>query len=149
MQRKNQTKGKSKGKIEDKQNSTKGKGKGKPFKGKTREKGKGKKQRQRQSMISTCPQAQKAPHERFQIKDHASSWFGRKTLMRETWRLSMRERRSLTSSRTSVVRRFKEIMKDASVRDWKNMAHVSNPRQSVHVYDHESKSVRNPGPEIE
>ena len=31
-------------------------------------------------------------------------------------------------------------MKDASVRDWKNLAHFSNLRQSVYVYDHESKN---------
>ena len=41
------------------------------------------------------------------------------------------------------------MMKDASVRDWKNLARVSNLRQSVYVYDHESKSVRHPGTEIE
>ena len=48
-----------------------------------------------------------------------------------------------------MVRRFKEIMKDAGVRDWKSMAHFSNLKQSVYVLDHESKSVRNPGLEIE
>ena len=97
-------------------------------------------------MISTCPQAQKAG---YKIKDHASSWLGRKTMRRKTWRLAMRERRSLNRSRTSVVRRFTEIMKDARARDWKNMAHFSNLRHSVYVFDHESKSVRNPGTEIE
>ena len=41
-------------------------------------------------------------------------------------------------------------MKDASVRDWKNMAHFSHiSDKSVCVFDHESKSVRNPGPEID
>ena len=40
-------------------------------------------------------------------------------------------------------------MKDTSVRDWKNLAHISTLRQSVYVYDHESKSVKNPGPGIE
>ena len=105
--------------------------------------------RQRQSMISTGPQTLKVRRERFQIRDHASSWLGRKTMRRETWRLSMRERRSLNRSKTSVVRRFKEIMTDASVRDWKNMAHFSNLRRSVHVYDLESKSARNPGLETE
>ena len=61
----------------------------------------------------------------------------------------MRERRSLNRPRTSVVRKFKEIMKDASVRDWKNLAHFSNVRQSVDVYDHASKSARIPGTKIE
>ena len=100
-------------------------------------------------MISTCPQAQKARHEHFQIKDRAFSRLGRETMRRKTWRLSMRERRSLNRSRTSVVRRFKETMKDARVRDWKNVAHFSNLRHSVYVFHHESKSARNPGLEIE
>ena len=43
----------------------------------------------------------------------------------------MGERRSLNRSRTSVVREFKEIMKDTRVRDWKNLAHFSNLRQST------------------
>ena len=100
-------------------------------------------------MIPTSPQSQKARHERFRFKDHVSSWLGAKTMRRKIWRLSMRERRSLNRSRTSVVRKFKEMMKDASVRDWKNLARVSNLRQSVYVYDHESKSVRHPGKKIE
>ena len=61
----------------------------------------------------------------------------------------MRERRTSARSRTSMVRRFKSIMQDASVRDWKNLALFSNLRQSVYVYDHDTKSVRNPGQEIE
>ena len=40
-------------------------------------------------------------------------------------------------------------MKDARVRHWKNLAHLSNLRQSIYVYDHESNSVRNPGTDIE
>ena len=50
-------------------------------------------------------------------------------------------------SKTSVARRFKLIMKDASGRDWKDLAHFSNLRQSVYVYDHEPRSVGNPGHE--
>ena len=74
---------------------------------------------------------------------------GRKTMRRETWRPSMRVRRSLNRSRTSVLGKSKEILKDASVRDWKNLAHFSNLRQPAFVYGHESKSLGNPGTEIE
>ena len=133
---KNDSVGKGKGQHSS-VNKNEGKGKGQTQtkgKGKTSGKGKGK-HMQRQSMIS--------------IKDHVSSRLGRKTMRRKTWRLSMRERRSLNRSRTSVVRRFTEIMKDARVRDWKNMAHFSNLRHSVQMFDHESKSARNPGLEIE
>ena len=61
---------------------------------------------------------------------------------------SLADRVSEGKEKKTIIR-FKEIMKDASVRDWKNLAHFSNPTQSVYVYDHESKSVRNPGTEIE
>ena len=100
-------------------------------------------------MIPLLPQTRVARLERFRIKHDATSWLSKKTLRREIWRLSMRERRTSALSRTSMVRRFKSIMQDASVRDWKNLALFSNLRQSVYVYDHDSKSVRNPGQEIE
>ena len=150
----NKSKGKGKGK---KQTKDRGKGKSKdkqkPTKGKSKDKGKDKgtssPNRQGQNEwkrtgIPTSPQSQKARHERFQFKYNVSSWFGAKTMKRKIWRLSMRERRSSNRSRTSVGRKFKEIMEDARDRDWKNLAHFSNLRQSVYAYDHESKSVRNP-----
>ena len=48
-----------------------------------------------------------------------------------------------------MVRRFKEIMTDVSVRDWKHMVYFYNLRQTVYVYDLESHSARSPGLEIE
>ena len=141
---KKKTKGKirQRGKREDKQKFTKGKGK---------DKSKDKRDTtQRQGPNEWKRKKTEAKEMRdFHSKDRVSSWLGRKTMTRENWRLSMRERRSLNRSGTSVMRKSKEIMKDARVRHWKNLAQLSNLRQSIYVYDHESNSVRNPGTEIE
>ena len=48
-----------------------------------------------------------------------------------------------------MLRKFKRIMKDASVRDWLNLANISNLKRSVYVSDIGSRSVKIPGLEIE
>ena len=48
-----------------------------------------------------------------------------------------------------MLRKFKRIMKDASVRDWLNLANISNLKRSVYVSDIRSRSVKTTGLEIE
>ena len=85
---------------------------------------------------------------------HIASGF-RSTNHDSSWRQKEPEERSLEiydvhDGRAQRCREtFKQIMMDASVLHWKNLANFSILNQSVYVYDHGSRSAEKPGREIE